>query len=1702
MASSTPPPSRPVPPPPVPEIANGAGTANDLQNATVSDVIADSNAKGTNTYIIPPDATKEDFDALKAKAKASLGLPQVVPPDKGAQGLAVPATKAPPIVPTLTVEDVDATETAEAKAAEKSPHSAVSETSTTPGDLPAKKAPVIPDWYKIGWRQVSGIDEPMAEGEERDRGILFQFIDEQYYGEWYHNAAIIIVAVVVTHLMTLLRMGWGWILVLLAFCCTYYSTSMERFRRRAKDDMQRELTKTRLIDETESADWMNHFMQRFWLIYEPILSATIMSSVSQVLSTSTPAFLDALELPTFNLGTKAPHIDHVRTYPQTDDETVVMEWGISFTPNDVMDMTYRQALSKTNPKIILGVRVGKGFTASMPILLEDITFKGVMKIKMKLIGSFPHIQTVDLCFTEKPWFDFVLKPIGGETFGFDITNIPGLADFIRNTVHMILEPMMYEPHVFTLNLEQLMSGVPLDTAIGVLQVTIISGSGIKANKIGGGTPDPYVSISINNTQSLERTTPKMGTRTPVWNETKFVLVSSLSGQLVLTMWDFNEHRKDSELGMASYELKNLLEDASQEGIVSKLFLDAKERGEVKFDVSFFPVLKPAIVDGKPEPLPETNVGIVRIVLHQAKELDPSKNTISKDINAFAKLFVNGQYIHATDVGKHTLRPVWESPKEFLCSDREECIITIKVIDDRDFLKDPVIGYVNIKLEDMLTAKREGRDWFPLSGCSSGRIRVSTEWKPLDMAGSLHGAAKYVPPIGIVRVLMHRAVDVKNVEGGLGGKSDPYVRASVHNTVLARTEVVNNNLSPVWDQFMYIPVHSLKETIYFEVMDYQHLTKDRPLGHVELDVNKLAQAVPEDAPDADKYPFSSLGLQEITEPIRVDNSTKGQIHYTAEFIPAFHLAGVSFGTKNAIEQVVVHDEDDEGDQDVPLDLTYNHASTAKNGEANGAAAKDAPANGSTEVKEPRENGHAHKTHHDEGLAMTKEQILASPSGVIVFDIISGQLSKKGRLEILMDDGYWPVFSTQKSNATSAQWDMVGEGFIKELDFGRVWFRLNGNGDGEKEDIIAEYKVDAKEFLDRALDGPTEFVLSNQDGESRCKILVAAKFVPVPITLSARESMSNQGNLRMEIIDGRDIHGADRSGTSDPYVVVTLNGDKVYKTERKKKTLTPVWNEAFECTVMSRVGADMVLQVIDWNQLGQDEPIGKVQVDLASLEAFTPHEVSLPLSSTKHGDKGYIRVRMLFTPQIVAKSRKSTSTFSTAGRAVTQVGGAPIAVGKGVVGGVGIVGKGVVGGVGNVGKGVKGIFSGKKGGDDVSSPPPTATSFNAPPSSAGVEGGEELSGDQGNLRMDIIDGQDLHAADRGGTSDPYVVVTLNGDKVYKTDTKKKTLTPTWNESFDCSVVSRAAAEMIVQVLDWNALGQDEPIGQARVDLASLQPSTASEISLPLTSSKLGDKGTIRVRLLFTPQAVNKSLKSSSTFNVSGRAGVKGLFGGKKSSAGEELSSSSPPAATTTFDVPPIPTVAEPIPPTPGHPSEIPPMGYNVGNDSQTFPRSGNGGVSLDGTLRVVVQKGQELADSDGDQVRPYVVLSLNGKEYKTKHGSKTNAPEWDESFTFPVSADTKTLHLEVMDHHTIGKDKSIGQADISIWEKLNPNGPDAVSTTVVTSDLRQGVGNLTVRLEFEQSTGLGPRASSIASFDRPSLGSPSRFSMRKAKAALAE
>lgn len=179
----------------------------------------------------------------------------------------------------------------------------------------------------------------------------------------------------------------------------------------------------------------------------------------------------------------------------------------------------------------------------------------------------------------------------------------------------------------------------------------------------------------------------------------------------------------------------------------------------------------------------------------------------------------------------------------------------------------------------------------------------------------------------------------------------------------------------------------------------------------------------------------------------------------------------------------------------------------------------------------------------------------------------------------------------------------------------------------------------------------------------------------MTLHPSESINNMGNLRVDVLDAKDLPSADRNGFSDPYCKFELNGHSVFKTKIQKKTLHPAWNEFFEIEVPSRTAAKFICHVFDWDFGEKSDVLGAARVDLRELEPFTAKEVVLPLD----GKSGSVRLRMVFRPDYVTRSRQGSSTFSgtfaTPGKIVTGVAGAPIK-GVGMVGqGVGMVGHGV-------------------------------------------------------------------------------------------------------------------------------------------------------------------------------------------------------------------------------------------------------------------------------------------------------------------------------------------------------------------------------------------------------------------------------------------
>jgi hypothetical protein len=165
----------------------------------------------------------------------------------------------------------------------------------------------------------------------------------------------------------------------------------------------------------------------------------------------------------------------------------------------------------------------------------------------------------------------------------------------------------------------------------------------------------------------------------------------------------------------------------------------------------------------------------------------------------------------------------------------------------------------------------------------------------------------------------------------------------------------------------------------------------------------------------------------------------------------------------------------------------------------------------------------------------------------------------------------------------------------------------------------------------------------------------------MTLDPCESINNMGKLRVDVLDASDLPSADRNGYSDPYCKFYLNGKDIFKTKVQKKTLQPAWNEFFEVDIASRTASKFICNVYDWNFSESSELLGGAEINLSLLDPFRAQEYNLRLD----GKSGSVRLRLIFRPDYITRSRQGSSTFSgtfaTPGKIVAS---APIMPARGV------------------------------------------------------------------------------------------------------------------------------------------------------------------------------------------------------------------------------------------------------------------------------------------------------------------------------------------------------------------------------------------------------------------------------------------------------
>ncbi|CAH8379652.1 unnamed protein product [Eruca vesicaria subsp. sativa] len=108
--------------------------------------------------------------------------------------------------------------------------------------------------------------------------------------------------------------------------------------------------------------------------------------------------------------------------------------------------------------------------------------------------------------------------------------------------------------------------------------------------------------------------------------------------------------------------------------------------------------------------------------------------------------------------------------------------------------------------------------------------------------------------------------------------------------------------------------------------------------------------------------------------------------------------------------------------------------------------------------------------------------------------------------------------------------------------------------------------------------------------------------IPILDASTASVKKPvGLLHVNIIRAHNLLKKDLLGTSDPYVKLSLTGEKLpaKKTTIKKRNLNPEWNEHFKLIVKDPLSQVLQLEVFDWDKVGGHDRLGMQMIPLKKI-----------------------------------------------------------------------------------------------------------------------------------------------------------------------------------------------------------------------------------------------------------------------------------------------------------------------------------------------------------------------------------------------------------------------------------------------------------------------------------------------------------------------
>ncbi|KAI8609801.1 C2 domain-containing protein [Chytriomyces sp. MP71] len=423
------------------------------------------------------------------------------------------------------------------------------------------------------------------------------------------------------------------------------------------------------------------------------------------------------------------------------------------------------------------------------------------------------------------------------------------------------------------------------------------------------------------------------------------------------------------------------------------------------------------------------------------------------------------------------------------------------------------------------------------------------------------------PLGVIKMIIHEARNLKNVE--LAGVSDPYCIISIGQKEIARTKTVENSLTPRWSQTLHIPILPSMLTLDSDLLtiaiyDQNETLRDKVMGHVTpLSLIRWLKLLWRTGEEID--PTLAPTVAELTrwDPLEEDERERLLMQWGSPENP----------NDRDIWHKVLLDSAGRHHGDLRMSAAYVPLRTS--------------------------------------LVNYERNELPAVCGVFTVILHAGRGFPAGSSGVSCDvilfakevgegecDG--KIGTTDHAHdAENPSWGFAARAYVLDYTTAMVQFSVkDANGH------TTELAMTLKSIIKNMKSMNDYSAWQSVDGTD-LSLNFTFKWHPVNTNYFEKESavitsdLDPIGILRVKIVKARALLNVEIAGRkSDPYANVSIGGNEIGATLNKQNTLDPLWNETFYGVLYSKT-QDISIEVWDYNNLKQDEFLGRVKLGLKDL-----------------------------------------------------------------------------------------------------------------------------------------------------------------------------------------------------------------------------------------------------------------------------------------------------------------------------------------------------------------------------------------------------------------------------------------------------------------------------------------------------------------------